>query len=328
MKLVRYNNGVTGLLDNNKIIDISAARERLSTSGAEVLRSLLPGNCGGSWNDMIAHWDEAREPLGDILNSALDNQDISHPVDSIKLVAPLPDRRNRIIALGANVAAHAVNAFKAITGEDYTEDHFHKEQRDGLPPWGFTIMPETVVGTETEVRPEAGVKKFDYEVEVGVILASGGRKITEGDFNVWGFTVWNDLSIRDPRLGIGPPIHRGAFNWALEKNFDTGNACGPCVVVDEDYDVNNLRCIMRVNGEVRQDWSTSDMIYGFAESAAYLSRYIELAPGDILCSGTGPGTAIESGVDGDRWLKPGDQLEAEVHGVGILKNVVGNWENS
>ena len=73
-----------GILDNNnKIIDISAARERLSTSGAEVLRSLLPGNCGGSWNDMIAHWDEARDPLGDILNSALDNQDISHPVDSI-----------------------------------------------------------------------------------------------------------------------------------------------------------------------------------------------------------------------------------------------------
>lgn len=328
MKLVRYNNGITGLLDNNKIIDISAARENLDASGAEVLRNLLPGDCSGSWNEMIAHWDEAREPLENILNSDFDNKEISYPLDSVRLMAPLPDRRNRIIALGANVAAHAVNAFKAITGEDYTEDHFQKEQRDGLPPWGFTIMPETVVGTDTEVRPEAGVQKFDYEVEVGVILASGGRKITEGDFNVWGFTVWNDLSIRDPRLGIGPPIHRGAFNWALEKNFDTGNACGPCVVVDEGYDVNHLQCIMRVNGEVRQDWSTSDMIYGFAESAAYLSHYIELAPGDILCSGTGPGTAIESGVNGDRWLKPGDQLEAEVEGAGILKNVVGEWQNS
>jgi len=329
MKLVRYNNGATGLLDNNKIIDISAARERLHTSGAEVLGNLLPGDCSGSWNEMIMHWDEAREPLGDILNSVVDdNKDIMCPLDSVKLLAPLPDKRNRIIALGANVAAHAVNAFKAITGEDYSEDHFLKEQRDGLPPWGFTIMPETVVGTDTEVRPESGVQKFDYEVEVGVILASGGRKITHDDFDVWGFTVWNDLSIRDPRLGIGPPIHRGAFNWALEKNFDTGNVCGPCVVIDENYDVNRLRCIMRVNGEVRQDWSTSDMIYSFAESAAYLSRYIKLAPGDILCSGTGPGTAVESGVDGDRWLEPGDQLEAEVEGVGILANVVGDWKNS
>ena len=328
MKFVRYGEGTTGLLVGDQVVDIGAARASLDAPGADTLARLLPGDGSGSWNDMIAHWDEAREPLGELAAHAAEGGvDGMQALASVHLVAPLPDRRNRIIALGANVAAHAVNAFKAITGEEFTEDHFLKDQRDGLPPWGFLIMPETVVGPDAEVSPEAGVEKFDYEVEVGAILASGGRRISSDDFAVWGFTVWNDLSIRDPRLGIGPPIHRGAFNWALEKNFDTGNACGPCVVVDEGYDVNNLRCVMRVNGEVRQDWSTSDMIYGFAESAAYLSRYFELAPGDIICSGTGAGTAVESGIDGNRWLQPGDRLEAEVEGVGVLANTVVEWRD-
>ncbi|NKB49979.1 MAG: FAA hydrolase family protein [Alphaproteobacteria bacterium] len=328
MRFVRYNEGTTGLLVDDNIVDIAAARASLGSSGADTLARLLPGDGSGSWNDMIAHWGEAREPLAQLAaGAAAGETNATVPLSSVQLVAPLPDRRNRIIALGANVAAHAVNAFKAITGEEFTEDHFLKDQRDGLPPWGFLIMPETVVGPDANVSPEAGVEKFDYEVEVGVILASGSRRMAAGDFEPWGFTVWNDLSIRDPRLGIGPPIHRGAFNWALEKNFDTGNACGPCVVVDEGYDVNNLRCVMRVNDEVRQDWSTADMIYGFAESAAYLSKYVELAPGDIICSGTGPGTAVESGADGNRWLQPGDHLEAEVEGVGVLANNVVEWRS-
>ena len=328
MKFVRYDGGATGLLVGDQVVDIAAARAAVGSAGADSLARLLPEDGRGSWNDMIAHWDEAREPLGELAAHAAEGGvDGMLELTSVRLVAPLPDRRNRIIALGANNATHAANAFRAVTGKEFTEEQFLKEPREGLPPWGFLIMPETVVGPEAEVKPEAGVEKFDYEVEVGVILASGGRLMSADDFSVWGFTVWNDLSIRDARLGIGPPIHRGAFNWALEKNFDTGNVCGPCVVVDEDYDVNHLRCVLRVNGETRQDWSTETMIYNFADSVAFISKYIELAPGDILCSGTGAGTAIEGGVDGNRWLQPGDRIEAEVEGVGILANTVGDWRN-
>ncbi len=328
MKLVRYNDGATGLLVGEQVVNIGAARAMLGSGAADTLARLLPDDGRGSWNGMIARWDEAREPLGELAAHAAEGGvDATLPLASVQLVAPLPDRRNRIIALGANNAAHAANAFTAVTGETYTEEQFLEEPREGLPPWGFLIMPESVVGPGAEIKPEANVQKLDYEVEVGAILASGGRNLSADDFAVWGVTVWNDLSIRDPRLGIGQPIHRGAFNWALEKNFDTGNACGPCVVVDEDYDVNRMRCIMRVNGEVRQDWSTADMIYSFAESVAFISRYVELAAGDILCSGTGAGTAIESGVDGDRWLHPGDRVEAEVEGIGVLANTVVEWRN-
>jgi 2-keto-4-pentenoate hydratase/2-oxohepta-3-ene-1,7-dioic acid hydratase in catechol pathway len=315
-------------LVGDQVVDIGAVRKSLEAAGADALDRLLPNNGRGSWNEMIAHWDEAREPLGELAaQAAAGESEGTVPLASIQLEAPLPDPRNRIIALGANNATHAANAFRAVTGEEFTEEQFLKEPLEGLPPWGFLIMPESVVGPEAEVKPESSVEKFDYEVEVGVILASGGRRMSADDFSVWGFTAWNDLSIRDARLGIGPPIHRGAFNWALEKNFDTGNVCGPCVVVDEDYDVNRLRCVLRVNGEVRQDWVTADMIYTFAESVEFISKYIQFAPGDILCSGTGAGTAIESGVDGNRWLQPGDRIEAEVEGVGILANTVGDWRN-
>jgi len=326
MRFVRYDGGATGLLVGDSVVGLGAARGALASAGKGVLDRLLPGDGQGSWNDMIAHWDEAREPLGELVARAgAGEADGAVPLASVRLAAPLPDRRARIIALGANNASHAANAFRAITGQEFAEEHFLKEPREGLPPWGFLILPETVVGPDAEVKPEASVQKFDYEVEVGVILAHGGRNMAPADFSVWGFTVWNDLSIRDARLGIGSPIHRGAFNWALEKNFETGNACGPCVVVDEDYDVNRLRCIMRVNGEVRQDWSTADMIYTFADSVAFISKYLEMQPGDIICSGTGAGTAIESGADGNRWLQPGDRIEAEVEGVGVLVNTVGRW---
>lgn len=312
MRLVRFNGGRTGIVAGDKVIDVGAAG---------VVANVLPGDGSGSWNEMIAHWDEARGPL-----QALEAKGGGVPLSSVSLEAPLPDRRNRIIALGANVAAHAVNAFKAITGEEFTEDHFTKDVREGLPPWGFTIMPETVVGPDAEVKPEKSVQKFDYESEVAIILASGGRYMAPGDLDIWGITAWNDLSIRDGRVGIGQPIHRGAFNWAMEKNFDSGNACGPWVVVDEDYDLGDLNLKMRVNGEERQNWSTKDMMYSFADTVAFLSKYSAMAPGDIILSGTGAGTAIEAGRDGDRWLKPGDELEVEVEGVGVLKNTMVAWQ--
>ena len=325
MKFVRYDGGSTGLLVGDQVVGVGAAQSALDGDGAATLARLLPGNGEGSWNEMIAHWDDARGPLNDLATLAADGQVDTVPATSVRFEAPLPDPRNRIIALGANNASHAANAFRAVTGQEFTEEQFLNEPREGLPPWGFLILAETVVGPDAEVKPEASVEKFDYEVEVGAILASGGRDMANDDFAVWGVTVWNDLSIRDARLGIGKPIHRGAFNWALEKNFMTGNVCGPCVVVDEGLDADNLRCIMRINGEVRQDWSTSTMIYNFAESVAFISKYLEMAPGDIICSGTGAGTAIESGVDGDKWLQPGDRIEAEVEGIGVLANTVGDW---
>lgn len=277
---------------------------------------------------MIEDWDRARQALATLIRIASDSAPAGltlRALDSVRLGPPLPSRSARIIALGANVAAHAAAGFKVVFGTDLPEEHFHEEKREGLPPWGFLILPETVVGTGAAVSPPAGVQKFDYEGEVAVVLRRGGRNMGASDAVFWGFTAWNDYSIRDGRLGIGVPLHRGAFTWALEKNFHTGNACGPCMVVDEPFDIGDLRCKLRVNGEQRQDWSTSEMIYSFADTARFISRYLPLSTGDVICSGTGAGTAVESGRDGARWLRPGDRVEVEVEGVGVLRNDVAPW---
>ena len=335
MKIVRFDGWATGLLIDGprgpQVLDIAnslAALRSRDAPAAGHLAAVLPEGGKGSWVPMIEDWDRARQALATLIRIASDGPSAGltlKALDSVRLGPPLPSRTARIIALGANVAAHAAAGFKVVFGTDMPEEHFHKEKREGLPPWGFLILPDTVVGTGAAVSPPAGVQKFDYEGEVAVVLRRGGRNMGASDVAFWGFTAWNDYSIRDGRLGIGVPLHRGAFSWALEKNFHTGNACGPCMVVDEPFDVGALRCKLRVNGEQRQDWSTSDMIYSFADTAQFISRYLPLATGDVICSGTGAGTAVESGRDGTRWLRPGDRVEVEVEGVGVLRNDVAPW---
>ena len=248
------------------------------------------------------------------------------PLDSVQLRAPLPSPHTRIIALGGNVATHMAAAMRQISGNpNITADDVLAEKRKGLQPWGFMVLPETVVGHGASVAPPAGIQKFDYEAEVAVLLRSSGRNLKASEVVVWGYSAYNDLSIRDGRLGIGLPLHRGAFSWAIEKNFDTGNSIGPWIVVDEPRDPMKLHVQMRVSGVTRQDWNTSEMMYTFGETAEFVSKYLRLGAGDIICSGTGHGTAAEYGKDGDRWLKPGDRLEVEVEGVGILRNDVVAW---
>ena len=99
----------------------------------------------------------------------------------------------------------------------------------------------------------------------------------------------------------------------------------PGVVVDEGHDINRLRCVLTVNGEVRQDWNLADMIYSFDETLRFISEYVSLRPGDILTSGTGAGVAIESGTHGPHWLKPGDVVSITLDGVAPLTNPIGQW---
>ncbi len=334
MKFVRFDDGKTGILiesQSPQVLDVAASLGRLQSldrASADRLAPLFTGDGRGSWRPMIEHWSEARDALGKLLALvAKDGAGFAlKPLGAVRIAAPLPSASPHIYSIGGNVAVHMSQAMKAITGKDMPVEAILKDKSNGLPPWGFYVYAETVVPNGAPVAPPAGVQKFDYEGEVVVILDNSGRDVKPGDINVWGYAAWNDFSIRDPRVGIGPQIGRGAFNWDLEKNFDTGNAMGPYVVVDEGKNVDKLRVVTRVSGEVRQDWNTSEMMYSFAEVAAHLSHYLSLQPTDMITSGTGPGTAIEGGRDGNRWLKPGDKVEVEVEGAGVtLTNTVAKW---
>jgi len=334
MKFVRFDEGKTGIVmagQSPHVLDVAASLgwfRSVDRASADRLGPLFTGDGRGSWRAMIEQWSEVRDALGALLNAvAKDGTGFAlKSPGAVRIGVPLASASPHIFSIGGNVAVHVSRAMKAITGKDIPVDAIAKEKANGLPPWGFYVYAETVVPTGALVAPPAGVQKFDYEGEVAVILASGGRDVKPEHIKIWGYAAWNDFSIRDPRVGIGPAIGRGAFNWDLEKNFDTGNAMGPCVVVDEGGNVDKLRVVTRVSGEVRQDWNTSEMIYSFADVAAHLSRYLSLQPTDVITSGTGSGTAIEAGRDGNRWLKPGDTVEVEVEGAGaLLTNTVGKW---
>jgi 2-keto-4-pentenoate hydratase/2-oxohepta-3-ene-1,7-dioic acid hydratase in catechol pathway len=239
----------------------------------------------------------------------------------VRLIAPLTSPQATILAAGANFADHASAAKSIILGRTITEDDIRGEREQGLPPWGYTVLPRTVIGPDGDLVAPAGATMLDYEVEAAVFLKSGGRNIAAADIDVWGFTAWNDVSIRDHLVGRGPALDRGILVWAISKNFDGANPCGPWVVVDEPFDIDNLSMTSRVNGQVRQKSSTAQMVYSFGDIVEHLSQYVTLRPGDIFLSGTPGGCAIEGGVDGP-FLRPGDEVEVAVGGVAVLRNFV------
>jgi 2-keto-4-pentenoate hydratase/2-oxohepta-3-ene-1,7-dioic acid hydratase in catechol pathway len=284
MKLVRYDNDLTGLLSGAAIIPVEA----------------VPA--GGTWTPLI----DGTVPLEAIERAAAGVM----PLDSVRRRAPTTG--GRVFALGMNFATHVADAAAAL-GRDNP-----RAEPSAQTPAGFFVIPGSVVGPGDDISPPALAQKLDYEAEVAVVLETGGRNLHPDSIRFWGHTAWNDLSIRDPHLGLSD-LDKGALSWALQKNFDGGNACGPHIVVGEGHDLDNLEIESRVNGEVRQHGSTSQMISSFADAAAYISQFVTLWPGDMLTSGTPAGTAIEQGIDGP-YLKTGDVIDVTVEGVGTLRN--------
>lgn len=301
MRLVRYDGGRTGLL-------IGQGAEAVVVDAAPALPELLPSpSC--SWVELIERWDEAQGVLQELQHRTPD----ARPVAGVRLEAPLPHVAARIFAMGGNFPMHTAATVAKLDME--ISDSVKTGAKETTPPWGFYVIPGTIVGPEAVVTPPRGTQKLDYEAEVGVVLAGGAA---EGA--IWGYTAWNDFSIRDPAFGLSKVDH-GPLTWSLQKNFTSANACGPCMVVGEPLPPRGLRIVCRVNGEVRQDGTTADMKYGFGEIAAHISEYLPLAPGDMILSGTPAGTAMEGGPDGP-FLADGDVTEVEVDGTGILRNRV------
>jgi 2-keto-4-pentenoate hydratase/2-oxohepta-3-ene-1,7-dioic acid hydratase in catechol pathway len=280
------------------------------------------------WVTMIGAWDELRPAFNALEALALRGSSgglTLSPFEGTRLAPPLPSPSVHIFAAGSNTAVHIQRAFKAMKNLDLTTQQAMQQKLGGLPPNGFTVFPDLVVGPNATVSPPAGTQKFDYEGECAVYVKRGGRNLKSVE--LWGYTALNDLGVRDPHLGLVPEAPWIPFSFNLPKNFDGAKACGPWVVVDEGHDINTLRCQLRVNGELRQDWNLADMIYSFDETLCHLSDYMTLRPGDMLSSGTGAGVAIEGGVDGPNWLKPGDVIDIELDGAGMLTTIVGQWQH-
>jgi 2-keto-4-pentenoate hydratase/2-oxohepta-3-ene-1,7-dioic acid hydratase in catechol pathway len=284
MKLIRFDGGRTGVLDGDRVVELA---------------ELAPG---ASWVPLI---EAGQMPLP--AGSGV-------PLAGVRLEPPLPDPRARIFAMGGNFPMHTAATVEKLSLE--VADSVTSGAKDDTPPWGFYVIPGTIVGPDADVTPPAHVRKLDYEAEVGVVLAGGPDG--GGRLPIWGYTAWNDFSIRDAAFGLSKVDH-GPLTWSLQKNFSSANACGPVMVIGEPIPSVGLRIVCRVNGELRQDGATPEMKYGFDEIAAHIEEYLPLAPGDMILSGTPAGTGMEGGPDGP-FLADGDVCEVEVDGTGVLRN--------
>jgi 2-keto-4-pentenoate hydratase/2-oxohepta-3-ene-1,7-dioic acid hydratase in catechol pathway len=216
----------------------------------------------------------------------------------VRLLAPVP-RPPTVLALGMNYAAHV-----AEFGRTPPEHQV----------W-FNKQRTCVVGPGDAIEVPVVSDEVDYEGELAFVVGRRGRHVPAADAMsvIAGFTIMNDVSVRDWQLR--------SPTWTLGKSFDTHGPLGPWLVTpDELGDPGRLRLRTWVNGELRQDASTADMIFDCAAMVELLSSACTLEPGTVVSTGTPPG--VGAAFDPPRWLVPGDVVRIEVEGIGMLENPV------
>ena len=218
-------------------------------------------------------------------------------VAAVRLLPPVPDPE-KIICMGPNYTDHAAEAHQDIP------EH---------PRW-FAKFANSLVGDGADVvLPAAHAEFVDYEAELAVVIGRSASRVTaeEALAHVAGAMPLNDVSARD--LQLQNPL------WTSGKAIDTFAPCGPALVtLDEAGDLGDLTLHTRINGEIVQEGSTRDMIFGVAETIAWLSRTMTLVPGDIIATGTPAGVGGFKGL----FLRDGDTVAVAVEGLGAVTNPV------
>lgn len=218
--------------------------------------------------------------------------------DGVRVEAPIKAPQ-KLICIGLNYREHALETNSPIPAE----------------PIFFNKFASSITGPYDPVEYDQSVtQELDYEVELGVVIGRRARRVAaeEALQYVFGYTVVNDISARD--------LQR-RDQWVKGKALDTYAPLGPCIVTADDVpDVGRLQLSLRVNGETRQQSDTSELIFSVDQLIAFLSRLMTLEPGDIISTGTPSGVAV--GMKPRRYLQPGDVVEAEIEGIGMLRNEI------
>ena len=232
-----------------------------------------------------------------------------HAISDVRLLAPVPRPRRNVFCVGKNYFEHA----REFAGSGF--DTSVTKPGDDIPadPIIFTKVPECVIAPGAPIRIPSDVSTaIDYEAELAVIIGEGGRRIPESQAmqHVWGYTIVNDVTARDWQ-------HRHK-QWHMGKSFDTFCPMGPWVVTADDCDGQNTQVRCWVNGELRQNASTQDLIFKIPKLIATISAGMTLMPGDIIATGTPVGVGI--GFKPPRYLVPGDRVRIAIDGIGEIEN--------
>lgn len=252
--------------------------------------------------DMLSLIDAGEAGLRKAEQSLTSSRSRSHRLDSLQLLPPLPEPRGNVIAIGRNYEKHAAETARA-------------EGREPSPPTIFTkaITSLTEPFADIAIDPEVS-DKIDWEVELAIVIGRRGANINRNGAHahVFGYTVLNDVTARDIQSNWGGQYFKG-------KSLDRSCPTGPWIVTaDEVPDPQSLHLWLRVNGEVKQDGTTRDMIFAVDPLIEWVSKGMTLLPGSIIATGTPDGVGFARKPP--EFLKPGDVMETEVEGVGKLRN--------
>ncbi|WP_376873577.1 fumarylacetoacetate hydrolase family protein [Albirhodobacter sp. R86504] len=266
-----------------------------------------PALLDGGLQALIEGGDAALAKLAEILKGAHGGAVVS--AQEVQLLAPLPKPAKNVFCVGRNYADHIAEGARALKADIKVTE----------VPVFFTKPSTTVIGPNAEIPIFLSVSdKIDYEVELAVIIGKSGRNIAaDGAMShVWGYTVLNDITARDVQRRHGGQFFKG-------KALDGSCPMGPVIVTaDEIAQPHNLALRTYVNGEIRQDGNTGQMIFDIPTLIASLSEGLTLSAGDILATGTpsGVGYAMEPPC----FLTEGDEVMCQVEGIGELKNTLRN----
>ncbi len=291
-----------GLVRDDEVLDVDLAGQALKLNVPDQMLDLIDG------------YEQYKPALAAILEKATNRRftevrtfsetGAAHKLSEVQLTAPIPHPRKNVFCLAVNYKEHAAETAN-VRG--------HSGEAPQIPIF-FTKAPTTINGPYSDIPFDSAVsEEIDWEVELGVILGKTGKNIAEDDAlsYVFGYTVLNDITARDLQAR-----HKQFFKG---KSLDGSCPMGPWIVTaDEIPDPHNLELRLRVNGETKQTSNTRLMIFPINTAISVLSAGMTLEAGDILATGTPSGVGFSRNPP--EFLKPGDIVEAEVEGIGVIKN--------
>lgn len=287
LTFIKNDEQVLGVKTDVGVIDLELALQKHPETG--IITDIM---------DLIAAGDTALKRLQQYVEKLPVSEDESYVVneDSITF-APALTRPSKIICVGLNYRKHA----------DETKSPYPEY------PVLFNKFPNALSGHNQEVAVPKTTERLDHEVELGIVIGKKAKYVNEEEAldYVFGYCTANDLSARD--------IQKRVSQWLTGKTNDGFAPVGPYVVTkDEVEDPNNLRLTTKVNGEIRQDSNTKDMIFNCKQLVSYISQYMTLEPGDLIMTGTPEGVILGKPIEERVYLQPGDEVTVEVEKLGAL----------
>ena len=220
------------------------------------------------------------------------------PLKKVAFLAPIT-KPPKIICLGVNYCDHARETSAAIPEE----------------PILFMKPRTAIIGPNDKIAKPRFIKQLDYEGELAIVIGKKTKNVptAEAKNHVFGYTVFNDVSARE--------IQFGDRQWTRGKSFDTFAPTGPCIVTESQLkNTNDIGIRTWVNGELRQNGTTKNMVFSIEKIVHQLSRVMTLEPCDIIATGTPSGVGMA--MNPQKWLKNGDVIRIEIEGIGVLENTV------